>query len=75
VIEQQVKAEVVAAGGYGGDSRCGVSYIHRQIEAKEVTKRQQLSRVECNESKHKRVIFQRGLVKEETRPLYEGEKI
>lgn len=41
VIEQQVEAEVVAAGGYGGDSRRGVGHIHRQIEAEEVTERQQ----------------------------------
>jgi hypothetical protein len=32
VIEQQVEAEVVAAGGYGGDSRRGVSHIHAQID-------------------------------------------
>ena len=36
-IEQQVEAELVAAGGYGGDSRRGVGYIHRQLEAEVTT--------------------------------------
>ena len=34
-----------------------------------------MSQVECNESKHKQVIFQRGLVREETRAVYKGEKM
>jgi hypothetical protein len=39
VIEQQVEAELVAAGGYGGDSRRGVGYIHRQLEAEDIAER------------------------------------
>jgi hypothetical protein len=31
--------------------------------------KEELSRVECSESRHKRVIFQRGLVKEKRRAI------
>jgi hypothetical protein len=41
IVEQQVEAEVVAAGGYGGDSRRGIGHIHRQIEAEDIAERQQ----------------------------------
>jgi hypothetical protein len=41
VIEQQVEAELVAAGGYGGDSRRGVSYIHAQIDTEDRAQTQQ----------------------------------
>ena len=33
IVEQQVEAELVAAGGFGRDSRRGVGHIHRKIEA------------------------------------------
>jgi hypothetical protein len=41
VVEEQVEAEVVAAGGFGGDSRRGVGHIHRQLEAEVATERSQ----------------------------------
>jgi hypothetical protein len=41
VIEQQVEAEVVAAGGYGGDSRRGVGHIHAQIDTESRAEMQQ----------------------------------
>jgi hypothetical protein len=41
LIEQQVEAEVVAAGGYGGDSRRGIGHIHAHIEAEVATERSQ----------------------------------
>ena len=41
VVEQQVEAEVVAAGGFGGDSRRGIRHIHRQLEAEVATERSQ----------------------------------
>jgi hypothetical protein len=40
-IEQQVEAEIVAAGGFGGDSRRGIGHIHRQIEAEDTAERRQ----------------------------------
>jgi hypothetical protein len=39
VVEQQVEAELVAAGGYGGDSRRGVGHIHRQLEAEAIAEK------------------------------------
>jgi hypothetical protein len=41
VVEEQVEAEVVAAGGFGGDSRRGIGHIHRQLEAEVATERSQ----------------------------------
>jgi hypothetical protein len=40
-IEQQVEAELVAAGGYGGNSRRGVGHIHAQIETERRVETQQ----------------------------------
>ena len=39
VIEQQAEAELVAAGGYRGNSRRRVSYIYRQLEAEAIAER------------------------------------
>ena len=41
VTEQQVEAELVAAGGYGGDSRRGVGHIHTQIDTESRAETQQ----------------------------------
>jgi hypothetical protein len=40
-IEQQVEAELVATGGYGGDSRRGVGHIHAQIDTESRAQTQQ----------------------------------
>jgi hypothetical protein len=40
-IEQQVEAELVAAGGYGGNSRRGVGHIHAQIDTESRVETQQ----------------------------------
>jgi hypothetical protein len=39
VIEEQVGAEIVAIGGYRGDSRRGVGHIYRQLEAEAIAER------------------------------------
>ena len=40
-IEEQVEAEIVATGGFRGDSRRGIGHIHRQIDADDIAERRQ----------------------------------